>query len=98
MIVGDEHANVDNDDLIMEKLTIKWLINFVKTGNPTSSDFKWEPTTRRNPLKYAEFLPTPQLKDSYLLDRVKFWTRLTQEYDYDLVRMRPKKQGDIIHH
>jgi hypothetical protein len=63
-------------------------------SDPSIPGFKWAAGSKEAPLRYANLLPEPEMQNNLFLDRVVFWTNLTAHSDYDLVRMKPKKQGD----
>ncbi|KAI6215237.1 Hydrolase [Aphelenchoides besseyi] len=100
---SDQQYNDVRDDEVdspvdrqMEEIYGDWLVAFVTSGNPSIPGIKWQPTSSEYPLRYADFLPKPKMKDALFLDRVQFWINLTREYDYDLVRMMTKKQYKFL--
>ncbi|KAI6176869.1 Carboxylic ester hydrolase [Aphelenchoides bicaudatus] len=91
-VIDYDQFDESDDDIKMELQTLIWLISFIRTGKPAIPNFDWKPAQPSSSLQYAKLLPTPESNTGLFADRAKFWTDLTKEYDYNLVRMTPKKQ------
>ncbi|KAE9548269.1 hypothetical protein FO519_008517 [Halicephalobus sp. NKZ332] len=77
----------NDDDLEFTRILIDTMVNFIKTGNPSTEDIDWRPLTKENKYKYLELKPfSPEMKQPIMADRIQFWTLLTKHSEFDLIR------------
>lgn len=86
---------MNKQDHKAKRVLVTAFSNFVKKGNPSTEKLKWSPLKVDEPAKVT-VLKTfpyvdPQLKS---LERAKFWTTLTKDFDFDIIRgvKKPKLQ------
>uniref|UniRef100_A0A914D3V9 Carboxylesterase type B domain-containing protein n=1 Tax=Acrobeloides nanus TaxID=290746 RepID=A0A914D3V9_9BILA len=85
---GLNFANLpfDEDDKKFKKVLIETVANFVKSGNPSISSLEWPNLTKEHPLRYLRLKPEPEVKEPLLKDKFDFWTGLSKNYAYDIIR------------
>ncbi|KAI6213170.1 hypothetical protein M3Y94_00118900 [Aphelenchoides besseyi] len=89
----DRRFKMTDDDYKMENLLVETFVNFVKTSSPSTSHFDWRPVQTVDSLDFAALQPNPTMNGGLFLDRLKFWRSLTEDYEYDLVRLLPYKKN-----
>ncbi|KAI1706995.1 carboxylesterase family domain-containing protein [Ditylenchus destructor] len=80
--------NFDANDEKVANFDIDTLVAFIKTGNPSISNFTWPRTTPKK-LQYAAILVEPEARNGLWQDRLNFWNNITKEYGFDMVRGLP---------
>uniref|UniRef100_A0A914CFM5 Carboxylic ester hydrolase n=1 Tax=Acrobeloides nanus TaxID=290746 RepID=A0A914CFM5_9BILA len=76
----------DEDDKKFQEVLIQTVANFVKTGNPSLSSLEWPKLTKEHPLRYLSYKAEPEVKEPLLKEKFDFWTGLSKNYSYDIIR------------
>ncbi|KAH7730880.1 CBN-GES-1 protein [Aphelenchoides avenae] len=76
----------DDNDSKFQRAFIDAIVAFIKTGSPSTDEFKWEKPDESLPLRFASLTPTPSMEDWMYPDRLRFWTDLTKWGGFDSVR------------
>jgi hypothetical protein len=75
----------NDDDRLVEKTLVDILQSFVKNGVPTIETI-WPLVKKDGSLQYLKIGPHSTSEKLLFSDRLKFWSDLTEHYDYDVVR------------
>uniref|UniRef100_A0A7E4VHJ8 COesterase domain-containing protein n=1 Tax=Panagrellus redivivus TaxID=6233 RepID=A0A7E4VHJ8_PANRE len=74
----------DENDAEFTRILVETMAEFVKTGNPSIEGVSWPKTVES---EYLELKPYgPEIKHGLFKDSFNFWTKLGEEYDFDLVK------------
>ncbi|KAH7711698.1 CRE-GES-1 protein [Aphelenchoides avenae] len=73
------------DDHDVANYLVNSLVNFVKTGSPSTENRKWLPATAQKPSQYMEIDVPRVMRDALFDDRLKFWDSMTKTYGFDFV-------------
>ncbi|KAI6240738.1 hypothetical protein M3Y99_00416900 [Aphelenchoides fujianensis] len=71
------------DDLRFQRHLLEMFASFVKNGTPHS---QFEAVSAERPLVYAEISTAVRLRDGLFGEELRFFDRLLDEFDFDLVR------------
>ncbi|CAD5224981.1 unnamed protein product [Bursaphelenchus okinawaensis] len=89
--VMGEHKFSESDEKY-RKLVLDAIVTFVKTRSPKSDDSpNFVKINRIHPLVYTELSTTATIKDPLFANELKFWSQLTNDYDFDIIRGIHKK-------
>ncbi|KAI6229592.1 COesterase domain-containing protein [Aphelenchoides besseyi] len=73
------------------------IVQFTIHGSPNApGQEKYAQATKMKPFKYTELGTETQIKNSLFEDSVKFWSEISQQYEFDLIR-GTKSQTSRIH-
>ncbi|KAI6239313.1 Carboxylic ester hydrolase [Aphelenchoides fujianensis] len=79
------------DDLRFQKNLLDAIVNFVKNGTPKSAESpQFEAVSAKKPLVYSEISTEIQLRNGLFERELRFYDRLTDDFDFDLIRGVPK--------
>ncbi|KAF7632864.1 COesterase domain-containing protein [Meloidogyne graminicola] len=74
------------EDLKFESVLHTSIVNFVHTGNPSTSALNW-PSLKDQPSQYALLNSNPKIVETALFpEKLKFWQELTEKYSFDIVK------------
>uniref|UniRef100_A0AC35U167 COesterase domain-containing protein n=1 Tax=Rhabditophanes sp. KR3021 TaxID=114890 RepID=A0AC35U167_9BILA len=72
-----------NEDHLFSKYLTTSIGNFVKTGNPSTDETKWENMGKET--KFMELQSYPKMSSHLLQEQSQFWKQLRDEFGYDVV-------------
>uniref|UniRef100_A0A1I7RSJ0 COesterase domain-containing protein n=2 Tax=Bursaphelenchus xylophilus TaxID=6326 RepID=A0A1I7RSJ0_BURXY len=74
------------------KLLIDAVVTFVKTRSPKSDESpNFVKVNRHHPLIYTELSTEATIKDPLFANELRFWSKLSEEYEFDIIRGIHKK-------
>ncbi|KAH7691443.1 CBN-GES-1 protein [Aphelenchoides avenae] len=82
--VGDFHF--DDEDRRHQQFWIEAISSFAKIGKPSMRETEWPQVMKDRPLRYLHVDRKLQAKDDLMRDRAEFWSHLTEEYSFDIIR------------
>lgn len=74
--LGINNSAFNEDDYKYRAVWFDLLENFIKTGNPSTQQFRWNPITRDSPSQYLSLTTQPEMKPHYRQESVNFWTEV----------------------
>ncbi|CAJ0921725.1 unnamed protein product, partial [Mesorhabditis belari] len=80
--------NYTQDDLTVEKYIQDALVQFIKTGNPSTTAMSWAPFSLENH-DFLSLKPKPEMKTDWFGDSYRFWTDYMKKYKYDWITYGP---------
>lgn len=70
--------------------------NFVKNGDPSTEKLKWSPLKVDEKPNVTVLKTFPYVESNLKsLERVKFWTNLTKDFDFDIIRSVKKPKNFV---
>ncbi|KAI1701023.1 carboxylesterase family domain-containing protein [Ditylenchus destructor] len=78
----------DTNDRAIEDFMVRWLVGFIKTGNPSTREISWPQATPEIPMRYLFIKENrPEVHDMLMFDKLKFWLTLVEKYTrYNIIR------------
>ncbi|CAD6186917.1 unnamed protein product [Caenorhabditis auriculariae] len=86
---GLERIPFDENDKLFERHLVNAFANFVKTGDPSTTEFVWTPISNEQPFLNALLNPHPKLEDSFRRDAYDLWqTEIPRVTGAELLKKR----------
>ncbi|CAD5224366.1 unnamed protein product [Bursaphelenchus okinawaensis] len=81
--------HMNKEDIQNRDFYVDSLCNFIKTGNPSHTNFEWPQTSHETPWLHVALNTTPEVKKQFSdddNDAVKFWIGLWREFGEKAIR------------
>ncbi|KAI6177396.1 Carboxylic ester hydrolase [Aphelenchoides bicaudatus] len=79
--------DMNEEDYKARQQLVGTFSSFVKNGDPSTKTFKWTPLKSNETTKLTILDTSVRLdKESKVVDRVNFWTNVTKDFQFDIVR------------
>uniref|UniRef100_A0A7E4V9C5 Carboxylic ester hydrolase n=1 Tax=Panagrellus redivivus TaxID=6233 RepID=A0A7E4V9C5_PANRE len=84
-------------DYKIKKIMVDGVVNFIKTGNPSSVEETWPQLPKTEAMDFPyKFLGTRQEKaTNYFTPTLQFWKKFNDKYDFDITRGSYKQAEQI---
>ncbi|CAI2329851.1 unnamed protein product [Caenorhabditis sp. 36 PRJEB53466] len=86
-IYKDNYFDFDADDHLVSQFLIDAFVNFIKNGNPTSSNFTWPKIDSE--ITHTVIQPVPTTGKHLFQDDYKFWDQMAQQFQLDIITGLP---------
>lgn len=86
-VYKDNYFEFNDDDRMVSKFLIDSLTNFIITGNPSTSEFKWP--LYNSTVSHTVIQPSPNISNQLFQDDFNFWDMMAEKFQFDLITGLP---------